>query len=658
LLLVVLAVLAALTALDCHDVEQARAPADPTATTAAAATTTAATTTTAAAGAAGVATTTGAAMSAVSSAPTGSATPTAPHRQTHEPATVISDPDILARLEATGFDAGTLLTGARVATTRELATHAEYRTLRDAVAQDLAADRRTDSQSGVGMRFAHRQFDARWLDSEKTRFELIGVVNRVDRKVFAPEYCGEVRFVYRLAYRTATPAGPVASRLPMTVNVVSYMGRAGADGCRDVARAWLRPGSAHDPAPQAAWLVSKDGPLADERRAAFVPKSVELNFQSVRWPSTVRPSMAGHAEYVQRVFHRVAAAPFFVPGTLENTLDVKRLAASKRLRDELLRFLASAEALQAIDAGNVVVPERFLASRAVSVTPHGLARRANRPYASVFEPSIFVALPLAGYSTISSPVALLRRLDELTCPGCHQSRSIAGFHLLGVEPASDRVDALEVPMSPHLHADLERRRAYTTALADGRVPDERRPFAERGEHDDGEGARCGLAAPGFAAWTCAPGLRCVPDSDAEVGVCEPSSGASVGDACEVGALTPSTNPHADRMTLGAPSACSGGRVCEANAVGFPDGMCAGGCDALPPGATCGGIPLLVEFNACLAAGTSFERCITDNTRPGALRACSFHVPCRDDYVCARSGTSGVCMPPYFLFQLRVDGHPL
>jgi len=34
-------------------------------------------------------------------------------------------------------------------------------------------------------------------------------------------------------------------------------------------------------------------------------------------------------------------------------------------------------------------------------------------------------------------------------------------------------------------------------------------------------------------------------------------------------------------------------------------------------------------------------------------------PCRDDYICAESFVPerGVCVPPYFLFQFRVDGHP-
>jgi hypothetical protein len=87
-------------------------------------------------------------------------------------------------------------------------------------------------------------------------------------------------------------------------------------------------------------------------------------------------------------------------------------------------------------------------------------------------------------------------------------------------------------------------------------------------------------------------------------------------------------------------------------------MCSGSCDSLAPGAVCGGIAILDEFNACLGAGTPFDRCVAEHTRPGALRACGFHAPCRDDYVCARTPNGGACIPPYFTFQLRVDGHAL
>jgi hypothetical protein len=143
-----------------------------------------------------------------------------------------------------------------------------------------------------------------------------------------------------------------------------------------------------------------------------------------------------------------------------------------------------------------------------------------------------------------------------------------------------------------------------------------------------------------------------------VGECVRAGHLAVGDGCESGPVTANVDARRDRAELGPSLPCGDGAVCEANAAGFPGGMCSSGCGGLAPGAVCGAIPLLAEFNGCLAAGTPVERCIADNARPGALRACGFHEPCRDDYVCARSANGGVCMPPYFLFQLRVDGHPL
>jgi hypothetical protein len=578
------------------------------------------------------------------------------------PVVVVSDPAVLRKLEGGGFDFGSTVAGAHAASTKELARNAGYRTLVDAMVADLAADRRSDASAGVGMRFAHRQFDVRWLDSDSTRFDLISVVNRVDRRPFARETCGEVRFVYRLSYRVRTKTGPVDSRLPMTVNVVYFLVPDAAGSCASVAARWLSP-KLDDPDGETAWLVSDRGPLCAACRDSWKPKSVELNFQSVRWPSTVRPDMAGHAEYVLRVFRRLPAAPFYEPAPLENTIDAVRLGKDAALRAELSAWLRMPDTLRAVDEGTAVVPEKFLGKRAVSVTPHGFARRANRLYRAVFDPAAFRDVDMSRYTTIRSPAAFIRRLDALSCPGCHQNRSIAGFHLLGVEPESDRVDAVAVPMSPHFHGELARRRAYTLALAQGATPDDRRPPPERTPGDDGIGAHCGLGDPGFSEWTCASGLECVSLSDEEVGECVTAGARSVGDPCEHGPAVATPNAQRDRIRLGAPVACGSGRACEANSVGFPDGMCAGGCDSLPAGARCGGIPLLVEFNACLARGVSFERCIADNTRPGALRACGFHSSCRDDYVCARGAADagdggGVCMPPYFLFQLRVDGHPI
>ncbi len=573
------------------------------------------------------------------------------------PVVIVSDPDVLASLSKAGLDAGSMISGQPGEGTQALASSVAYRALMDVIAKDLAADRRSDPSLGVGMRFAHRQFDVRWLNSKATHFELIGVANRLDRRPFVPTHCGEVRFIYRLAYRFETKVGPIASRLPMTVNVVSLQEPDASGSCQKVARSWLQPGKLSE-GEQAAWLLAENGPLAKARQAEWKPKSVELNFQSVRWPSTVRPAMAGHAEYVLRVFRRTEQAPFLVPTPLENMPDVARLSQSRALRDKLTTLLTSKTALEALDAGTLVLPAEFLATRAVSVSPHGLARRANRPFSSLFSAKTFAGVELTSYETLPTPEGLLRRLDTISCPGCHQSRGIAGFHLLGVEPKDDTVDALEVPMSPHLHAELERRKPYVEALAAGKAPNERRLSPEHTPLDNGPGARCGLGDPSFAAWTCAAGLRCVNHFDSEVGECEPATGPSIGDACESGPITANVNPRKDSVRLLGKTTCGGGGVCEGNGVGFPGGLCSGPCAGMPPQATCGGIALLTEFNACLAAQIPFERCVAAHTRPGALRACDFHHPCRDDYVCARGASSGMCIPPYFTFQLRIDGHPL
>ncbi|WP_434045004.1 MULTISPECIES: hypothetical protein [Sorangium] len=60
---------------------------------------------------------------------------------------------------------------------------------------------------------------------------------------------------------------------------------------------------------------------------------------------------------------------------------------------------------------------------------------------------------------------------------------------------------------------------------------------------------------------------------------------------------------------------------------------------------------------CLARGTLFTECLSRHVAPAGLRRCSTEEPCREDYVCARTGSGeSACIPPYFLFQLRVDGH--
>lgn len=541
--------------------------------------------------------------------------------------------------------------------------------IRASLSARLARDRREDpSHTGVGLRHVHRQFDLRWLSATDTRFELIGVVNRLDRHAFGPGL-GETRLIYRLAYTRTHERMRVDSRLPMTINVVfSQRPAAGmpegahADrlaALRELAERWqVEPGL--EGAALAARLREPGRPLAPEQLDPALLESVEIDVQTERWPSTIRPDLAGHAEYLLQVFRHVDAR--WQASPLENTPDVARLAGDRQAKAELLAWLADPAQREALVAGTLVVPDRFLADAATSVTPRGLARLANRPWSQLF--TVDELAPLAeSDARLGGALTLRRRLDALSCQGCHQSRSIAGFHLLGDErDPSQTVDALQLGSSPHLEVELERRASWFAALhseaALDHPPSELRESAEFAP-GGAWGTRCGL--PGtrdFATWTCAAGLVCTPLDDPELGTClEPEPGG-VGGVCEVGRIKASADHHRDRIVDVEPRACAEGGVCNDDRVGFPQGMCTFACEAGRPEGECGVIPNLRSFNDCLARDEPFRACIVATSSPAALRACDRDNPCRDDYICARSGSErGVCLPPYFLFQLRVDGHP-
>jgi hypothetical protein len=513
-----------------------------------------------------------------------------------------------------------------IATNQALMRSAAWQSIATPLGESLARIQRTDKQAGVGIsRYPHRLFDVRWLASPDAFFELVGVANRMDRRPFQNGACGETRLVYRLAYRTAA----MQSRLPMTVNVELRGDAPDANGsCASAARLWQPPQASMPDEALGRWLVSPDGPLASKRLAPARISQVTTNLQSVRWPSAVRPDLGGHAEYMLRAFRWNAGTKRFDVAPLENTPDISRLKANAHLRKELQQWLQQPANLRALDEATVQIPEKFLATESISVAPRGLARLANQPFAQVFSPGEWQAVP--GSRTLQSPQAVLRRLDDLSCAGCHQSRAVAGFHLLGVDRrGASRTfttgNALALPHSPHLQDELARRATYVHAALSTPQPDPFRPLAE----------------PGAA--------NAAPEK------------ATVGASCEPTRITRSANPWLDRAEKLPRVACEGVfSVCEKTSVGFPGGMCSGPCDPLDRNGSCGGIAILSDFNQCLAANKPFGECLAKHTRPGNLRSCSAQQPCRDDYICAQADGQpegrGACIPPYFLFQMRVDGH--
>jgi hypothetical protein len=213
-----------------------------------------------------------------------------------------------------------------------------------------------------------------------------------------------------------------------------------------------------------------------------------------------------------------------------------------------------------------------------------------------------------------------------------------------------------------VYADLERRRTVIRSFAAETPVDLFRPFAERGTYS-GYGAHCGLGDSGFQDWTCDDGLTCQPHDAvmgeaATVGICLPET-ARVGDPCEASAIRAHANPRRDRVPDTSVRPCSeGAATCNRSQVGFPGGMCTASCADLPDDGACGRIAILTSFNECLAKSLPFSDCLIQHSNPAGLRRCSANQACRDDYLCARTASGeGTCIPPYFLFQLRVDGHP-
>jgi hypothetical protein len=309
------------------------------------------------------------------------------------PTLLITEPAVLAALERQGLTLAGLF-GAEAADNAALSRTPKFAPLLQELELELARAAR-DPLAGVDVaRFSHRLFDARFLRLSRARFALAAVVNRPDRAPFAANSCGETRLIYRLEYDLG---GERASKLPMTVGIELDVPR-DERGCAAAAARWLEPPAANVEA-RAGFLRSERGPLAAARVApSRATARAVVNLQLVRWPSTVRPDLGGHAEYLLRSF-RPDDSGVLAAERLENTLDPARLH-SPAARRELLRWLE--DNAQAIDAGTARLPEPWLAARAVSVTPRGLSRLANRPFSATLSARDFTQRDFSAGARVKS----------------------------------------------------------------------------------------------------------------------------------------------------------------------------------------------------------------------------------------------------------------
>src|SRR5258705_11690605 len=227
-------------------------------------------------------------------------------------------------------------------------------------------------------------------------------------------------------------AGDAAAppRLPMTLNLVL---KAKAEGskitCSDIANRWLA-------APPGGTLSAKDGPL-DLIGHENIDR-IETNLQIAHAPkSAVRDF---RTRYRLKVFRYDRQARVFAESPMENQIDRARLLADDGLRREFRAWLLDPVNLVAFDRGTALIPEKFLANGAIAPTPVGFDPSDLEPElglmqgeGAVFsETDVVAALRKAveggvKLQNIRSPAGLERRLNDVTCAGCHQTRGIGGF---------------------------------------------------------------------------------------------------------------------------------------------------------------------------------------------------------------------------------------
>ena len=416
---------------------------------------------------------------------------------------------------------------------------------------------RSDETIGVGPSFDFQLFDRALIYSGQSRFVLAGIVNRMDRAYLSPSTCGEIRLIYRLV-RTASAEGgegAIPPRLPMTLSVVLKAkgdGESVAISCADIARRWLDtadwPLTGVD---LAANLISESGPLALIKSENI--DRIETNVQIAHAPKSAIRDF--RTDYLLKQFRYDGRAKSFEEALLDNQIDRDRILGDANLAREFRTWLLDPTHFSELDRGTVVIPEKFLARDAIAATPAGFARSNLQPAFGLLQPDtsegavlrendVVAVLKRAADSgivlqNIRSLAGFERRLNDVTCSGCHQTRGIGGFHFAGVDwMAAKPSNSTVVPASPHFFGDQVRRRDILTAISNNKPPDYSRGFSDRPQlrgsaelagtsYDDGWGAHCYRQNPGaanndksFSSWTCAEGLSCQAiDKGSRIGMC-------------------------------------------------------------------------------------------------------------------------------------------
>ncbi len=255
--------------------------------------------------------------------------------------------------------------------------------------------------------------------------------------------CGEIRLIYRLTEIDAPPVGDHsrfgtaaddAQSGPESKADHATEGSPAALTCAAIARRWLD--SANWPLDGAALadkLTSEAGPLA-----SIGPDNID----ALRPTSRSRivapsPDHEFRTDYLLKVFDYNPQTKLFEEATLEDQVDRDRLASDEKLWRDFKAWLLDPIHLREFDRGTVLIPKQFLARRAIAPTPIGFSPSRLQPAFGMVEgegdsavfstDDVVTALQKAAAHGISlqnirSVAGFERRLNDISCAGCHQTR--------------------------------------------------------------------------------------------------------------------------------------------------------------------------------------------------------------------------------------------
>ncbi|MCB9255422.1 MAG: hypothetical protein H6617_12130 [Bdellovibrionaceae bacterium] len=513
-----------------------------------------------------------------------------------------------------------------------------YRSLVSRVSEDISLQQRKAREKLGGKPID--VFEQDWLRSSKTRFVLTGIIFRGDRQPFLSGACAEVRLVYRLAGKYQDEGTEQETYLPFTL-LLAYEIPGKNRRC-----AKLAADSLDVKLQEKAWIEA----------ITTAPFRVELNFLNLRVEAPILEKSAGYAEYFMRTLR--PKGEDLVVVALENTPDVDRILKSATKKKAYLDWIE--RNLGEIASGTAHLPDDLCASHAVSVAPFGALRKINAPFSQLPLPNV----DLKAHKKIATTNLLLRRLNGMSCQGCHQTRSDAGFHFLGKNlEKSFKFNRTTLPASAHFFSEQSWRQQVTESLAKGHeVP--ARPFPGNLDAVPSAGSVCTLST-NFEPAGCGDSLSCRHPWEADapevnVGYCQLKKAPIAGEPCLLGNWT-NRGGMDDALEMVLNTDCFGRAQCLPQKIGFPGGLCAASCEDNLPNSVCHPVPALQKFTDCRAANRGLAKCFEQAATPVSLRACGIDMPCRPDYVCAlrEAGDEtkgGACVPPYFLPQLNTRGH--